>query len=412
MATSLYLDAFSGISGDMFIGALLDLGLDFNEFKRRLALLNVPGYEINAKRVAHSSIYGTNFDTVLSAAGKDDAVVTAEEAQAHHHHEPHRHLSDIKQLINQSKLSDSVKAHAIAVFTDIAQAEAKVHDRPLEAVHFHEVGALDSIVDIVGAFVALEMLDVTDVYCSEIADGSGFIKVAHGIMPVPVPAVMQMRVGTTIPIRQETNIRTELVTPTGMGIIKEIVTGFGPLPKDWEITGVGYGFGNRQIPQFNALRVLKCKKKTLSNQVVDAHRDQVISMAANIDDQSPETLGPMIDLLMEKGALDAYFTPIQMKKSRPAIELTVLMAPQDLDRLTALIFKMTTTIGVRFQFLDRFVMARSFRRVMTKYGVIKVKTAKFHGIEKTSPEFEDCLKAARKYQVSLQDVYQAVYQSL
>ncbi|KRM12200.1 LarC family nickel insertion protein [Lentilactobacillus farraginis] len=261
MATSLYLDAFSGISGDMFIGALLDLGLDFNEFKRRLALLNVPGYEINAKRVAHSSIYGTNFDTVLSVAGKDDAVVTAEEAQAHHHHEPHRHLSDIKQLINQSKLSDLVKAHAIAVFTDIAQAEAKVHDRPLEAVHFHEVGALDSIVDIVGAFVDLEMLDVTDVYCSEIADGSGFIKVAHGIMPVPVPAVMQMRVGTTIPIRQETNIRTELVTPTGMGIIKEIVTGFGPLPKDWEITGVGYGFGNRQIPQFNALRVLKCKKK-------------------------------------------------------------------------------------------------------------------------------------------------------
>lgn len=135
-------------------------------------------------------------------------------------------------------------------------------------------------------------------------------------------------------------------------------------------------------------------------------------MAANIDDQSPETLGPMIDLLMEKGALDAYFTPIQMKKNRPAIELTVLMAPQDLDRLTALIFKMTTTIGVRFQFLDRFVMARSFRRVVTKYGVIKVKTAKFHGIEKTSPEFEDCLKAARKYQVSLQDVYQAVYQSL
>lgn len=259
--TKLYLEAFSGISGDMFIGALLDLGIDFKAFKDQLARLHISGYELTAERVAHSSIYGTNFDTVLAIAGKDDAPVSAEEAHAHHHHGPHRHLKDITELIDKSDLSAAVKRHSIAVFTDIAQAEAKVHHMSLNDVHFHEVGALDSIVDIVGAFVALELLDVDEVHCSEIADGSGFIKVAHGVMPVPVPAVMQMRVGTSIPVRQKTNVRTELVTPTGMGIVKEIVSEFGTVPEDWEIQGVGYGFGNRKIPQFNALRVLKCKKK-------------------------------------------------------------------------------------------------------------------------------------------------------
>lgn len=411
MATSLYLDAFSGISGDMLIGALLDLGLDFEAFKQQLAKLNVGGYRLTAKRVAHSSIYGTDFDTVLDVAGKDDAVVTEKDRPAHPAHGPHRHLKEIQQLINQSELSDRVKQHAIAVFTDIAQAEAAVHHRPVEEVHFHEVGALDSIVDIVGAFVALEMLDVDQVYCSEISDGTGFIKVAHGIMPVPVPAVMQMRVGTAIPIHQETNIRTELVTPTGIGIVKEIVRSFGDLPKNLEIEKVGYGFGNRRIPQFNALRVLKCKKK-LSHQLVNQPEDQVISINANIDDQSPETLAPIIDLLMDQGALDAFFIPIQMKKNRPAVELTALVTPDDLNRLAALILKHTTTLGVRYQRLDRLIMARSFKAIQTKFGKITVKVAKFGEIEKTVPEFEDCLKASKAFGVSLQDVYQAVYQCL
>ncbi len=259
MAT-LYLDLFSGISGDMFIGALLDLGIDFQKFQSELAKLNVSGVTTSAQRVAHSHIYGTNFETTLDEPGKDDAPVVNEQ-KIHHSHIPHRHLGDIKKIINDSDLSSEVKKHSIAVFTDIAEAESKVHNMSLEEVHFHEVGALDSIVDIVGSFVALEMLDVSQVFASVVSDGSGFIHVAHGVMPVPVPAVMQMRVGTNIPFYQLNNIRTELVTPTGIGLLKEIVTSYGQLPQNLEIEKVGYGFGDRKIPQFNALRVMKCKKK-------------------------------------------------------------------------------------------------------------------------------------------------------
>lgn len=272
----LYLDAFSGISGDMFIGALLDLGVDFKQFETELAKLNVPGYHLHAQRIAKSSIYGTDFDVHLpETVHKDEGFIEA--TPAHHHGQPHthqhanghthshgddvRHLKDIEAIIDRSDLSDYVKHNAKQVFTEIAKSEAIVHELPLSDVHFHEVGALDSIVDIVGAFVALELLAVDQVYSSELTDGSGFIKVAHGMMPVPVPAVMQMRVGSAIPIKQNPAIHTELITPTGMGIIKTIVDQFCPIPDDQTITSVGYGFGNRETPQLNALRVMLCEKK-------------------------------------------------------------------------------------------------------------------------------------------------------
>lgn len=266
---TLYLDAFSGISGDMFIGALLDLGVDFKQFETELAKLNVPGYHLHAERIAKSSIYGTDFDVHLpETVHKDEGFI--ETTPAHHQHtEGHthsqgdevRHLKDIEAIIDHSDLSDYVKTNAKQVFTEIAQSEAIVHNLPLNAVHFHEVGALDSIVDIVGAFVALELLAVDQVYSSELTDGSGFIKVAHGMMPVPVPAVMQMRVGSAIPIKQNPDLQTELITPTGMGIVKTIVDQFCPIPDDQTIIKVGYGFGNRETPQLNALRVMLCEKK-------------------------------------------------------------------------------------------------------------------------------------------------------
>ncbi len=410
--TSLYLEAFSGISGDMFIGALLDLGLNFDDFQRQLSKLHVSGYQLKAEQIAKSHIYGTNFDTILDVAGKDDAVVSpADQKHAHHHHHQHRHLNDIRTLIQESDLSQNVKDHAISVFTEIAKAEAHVHHMSVEDVHFHEVGALDSIIDIVGAFVALEMLNIDHVYCSEISDGSGFIHVAHGVMPVPVPAVMQMRTGTTIPIRQLPNIRTELVTPTGMGLIKEIVTEFGPIPDDFELETVGYGFGNREIPQLNALRVLKGERRS-SSQAKAAGHDQVTMMEANVDDQSPETLAPIMDELLDAGALDVFFTPIQMKKNRPAVKLSVLLMPDDLAKLSELIFKLTSTIGVRYQVLNRLVMKRHFKTVETDYGPIQIKVANYYGTEKATPEFEDCLKAAKKANVAVQTVYQAVYKQL
>ncbi|RRK10938.1 LarC family nickel insertion protein [Lactiplantibacillus garii] len=291
---TLYLDAFSGISGDMFLGALLDLGLDFDQLKAELAKLHVHGYELTRERLAKSSIYGTSFDVQVEG-GKDHGFVEhshdhhhAETTPEHHHehdhvHEDHhhadadhhdhdhgdhhhhhgaaRHLTDILQLIDASDLSEQVKAHAKAIFSEIAQAEATVHNMPLADVHFHEVGALDSIVDIVGCCVALELMDIDEILSSPLTDGSGFINVAHGQMPVPVPAVMQMRVGSRIPIQQRLDIHTELITPTGMGIVKTLVKDFGPLPENATPLKVGYGFGKRDTGGFNALRAVLFEKK-------------------------------------------------------------------------------------------------------------------------------------------------------
>lgn len=284
---TLYLDAFSGISGDMFLGAMLDLGLDFDQLKAELQKLHVHGYELTRERLAKSSIYGTSFD-VQVAGGKDhgfvehhhhdhdhaepehhhDHTATAQEhhhdhgAQPHHHHHGEvRHLTDIIALIDASDLNDHVKAHAKAIFTEIAKAEATVHHLPLSDVHFHEVGALDSIVDIVGCCVALDLMKIDEVMASPLTDGSGFINVAHGQMPVPVPAVMQMRVGSAIPIQQRLDIHTELITPTGMGIVKTLVHEFGPLPENATATKIGYGFGQRDTGGFNALRAILFEKK-------------------------------------------------------------------------------------------------------------------------------------------------------
>ncbi|MFL2028901.1 nickel pincer cofactor biosynthesis protein LarC [Loigolactobacillus zhaoyuanensis] len=254
---TLYLDAFSGISGDMFIGALLDLGVDFEQFKQELAKLGVTGYTLSQKREAKSSIYGTNFDVILPHE-KDHGFVE-DHHHAHHHHG--RHLQEILDLISHSELSAWVKEKSSAVFNEIAQAEAVVHHMPLTEVHFHEVGALDSIVDIVGCCIALELLQVDRVECSALADGSGFIQVAHGQMPVPVPAVMQMRVGTEIPIKARPEVHTELITPTGMGLVKVLVDDFGSLPETMTPLKIGYGFGKRDTGGFNALRTVLFEKK-------------------------------------------------------------------------------------------------------------------------------------------------------
>ena len=255
---TLYLDAFSGISGDMFIGALLDLGIDFEEFKRELAKINVSGYDLENEKISKSSIFGTSFDVHMHHGEKDHGFV---ENHAHHHNHDVRHLADILKIIDDSDLKDAIKEQASDVFTEIAKAEAVVHHVEISEIHFHEVGALDSIVDIVGCFVALDLLNVDKVISSTLTDGSGFIDVAHGRMPVPVPAVMQMRVGSQIPIKQDASIHTELITPTGMGIVKNIVSEFSEIPSELTVEKIGYGFGKRETGGFNALRVLLLEKK-------------------------------------------------------------------------------------------------------------------------------------------------------
>ena len=369
---TLYLDAFSGISGDMFLGALLDLGLDFEQLKTELAKLHVHGYELTQQREAQSSIYGTSFD-VQVAGGKDHGFVEHHhhdhEAGHHHDHEA-RHLDDIEALIDGSDLSDTVKHHAKAIFMEIAQAEAVVHHMPLAEVHFHEVGALDSIVDIVGCCIGLELMQIDTIMASPLSDGSGFINVAHGQMPVPVPAVMQMRVGSAIPIQQRLDVHTELITPTGMGLVKTLVREFGPLPENAVPTRIGYGFGKR-------------------------------------DDQTGEGLGYVMNQLLTAGAYDVFFTPIQMKKDRPATKLTVLGNVNDKDLLTKLILQETTTIGVRYQTWQRTIMQRHFLTVATPYGDVQVKVATYQDIEKKMPEYADCAQLAQQFHIPFRTVYQA-----
>ncbi|MGG7142128.1 LarC family nickel insertion protein [Clostridium nigeriense] len=251
---TLYLDAFSGISGDMFIGALLDLGLDFNILKSELKKLNLSGYKLQYEKKNKNSIFGSDFDVILENGQKDCGI-----PEHHKHHG--RNFLDIKNLIEKSDLSDYVKTHSIDVFHEIAKAEGIVHNKPIEEIHFHEVGAIDSIIDIVGSFIGLEQLNITEVISSPLTDGCGRIKIAHGEMPVPVPAVMQIRVNSSIPVHQRLDIETELVTPTGIALVKNIVSKFYPLPDDMEILKIGYGFGKKDIKSLNALRVILLKKK-------------------------------------------------------------------------------------------------------------------------------------------------------
>ncbi len=259
--STLYLDAFSGISGDMFIGALLDLGLDFNVLEIELQKLNLSGYELYYKKESKNSIFGSSFDVILKDGQKDCGI--AEDHHHHHHHHHGRSFADIKHLIEHSDLSDFVKTHAIDVFHEIAKAEATVHNKPVDEIHFHEVGAIDSIVDIVGSFIGLEQLDITEVISSPLTDGCGHVNIAHGEMPVPVPAVMQMRLESSIPVNQRLDIKTELITPTGLGIVKNIVSEFSSIPADMDILKIGYGFGKKDTGCFNALRVLMLKKNTM-----------------------------------------------------------------------------------------------------------------------------------------------------
>lgn len=263
----LYLDAFSGVSGNMFIGAMLDLGLDINKFKDELNKINIDGYKLTSERKAESAIYGTLFDVdLLHDHGTKDHGFDENQLKHHHHHDHEvRHLSEIVELIKSSQLNDSVKKHTINIFKDIGKAEAKAHNLPMSEVHFHEIGATDSLIDIIGSCIAIDLMGIEYFISSSISDGHGFINVAHGQMPIPVPAVANMLVDSNVPLNQRTDVNTELLTPTGLGIVKEFTKEFRPIEIEDSIKKVGYGFGSRKTGSFNALRVFLCERD-LSNQ--------------------------------------------------------------------------------------------------------------------------------------------------
>lgn len=394
---TLYLDCFSGISGDMLLGVLLDLGLDANLFITELKKLDLDGYSI---KIAAKKNYGIQTTDV---AVQLDPIPEHPSSSGHHHS---RNLSDCLEIIEKSSLSDQVKKNAARAFKEVAVAEAHVHGQSIHEVHFHEVGATDSIIDIVGTCIGLEMLGIERVYASALHDGTGFITCAHGRLPVPVPAVAQMLAASkaTIPYIQEA-ISTELITPTGLALIKTIASGFGRMP-ELAIQKIGYGSGKRDIGQLNALRGIVGESS--GPMTTDS---ETVMLEANIDDQSSECLAYSMTRLFENGALDVFFTPIYMKKNRPAFKLSVLAKKEDEQKLARLIFDETTTLGIRTYPCARYTMKRDFLTVETPFGSISIKHAFGNGIDKYTPEFEDCARLARKHKLPLRKIYDAAQQA-
>ncbi len=426
MERILYFDCFAGISGDMSIGALIDLGLDSSDVLDEIAKLGVKGYDIEIKKIKRFAISGTDVTIMLN--GETDCVHEHEHdgrdhdhghghshdhghGHSHHHDEKERSLSNIVHIIRSSGISEKAKQLSISIFGEIAKAEAAVHGTLLSEVHFHEVGAIDSIVDIVGTAICIDMLKVDRIFCSPVHEGQGFINCKHGTLPVPVPAVIQMLGGSGISIVQE-DIQAELVTPTGFGILKTVSEGCGRMP-EMLVESVGYGFGKTDTGRLNALRVILGTSAAYEaepdhGQEAEKARDRVTLMETNIDNTTGEILGHTMDKLMKAGALDAYFTPIQMKKNRPAVMLSVLCKTGDTEKLSDIIFMETSTIGIRIQELDRITLKREIRTVKTELGEVRVKLVSVSGLERVQPEYEDCVKIAEKNNLSLNEVYEIV----
>jgi pyridinium-3,5-bisthiocarboxylic acid mononucleotide nickel chelatase len=380
---TLYFDCFAGISGDMTLGALVSAGADPRALEGQLSLLDVPGYEISFEQVDRSGIGATRAK-----------VTTGEETS-------HRHLSDIVKIIEGSELSAGVRERATRIFTRLAEAEARVHNIPVERVHFHEVGAVDAIVDVVGACVCFELLGVVRFVSSPLHVGSGTVRMAHGLFPVPPPAVAELLRGAPV---YSTDIRGELVTPTGAAIVSTVCESFGPLPR-MRVEQTGYGAGAREYEGFpNVLRVMVGESEGESGP--GGRRDEkLLIVETNIDDASPQVVGNLMELALGRGALDCYFTPVQMKKNRPGVLVSILCRPEDREAMLGLLFDETTTIGARSYEVERRALEREVVRVETEFGPLDVKVALVEGRAKgATPEFEQCRAAALKAGVPLRSV--------
>lgn len=376
-----YFDCFAGISGDMVLGALVDAGLPFDTLKSELDKLGLKEYTLSHDRVDKHGIMGTKIN------------VKAQEGHVH------RHLKDVLAIINAGTLSDTVKEKAGCVFQKLAEAEAKVHGTTIDQVHFHEVGAVDAIVDVVGAVIGLELLGVEAVYASKLRFGTGRTRGAHGSMPIPVPAVVALTKGVPA---ERTDIPYELITPTGAAILMALATDIGK-PISFRTQMTGYGAGTRDLDQVpNLLRI------DIGDLVTDHQTDSPILLETNIDDMTPEIYGYIIDRLLEAGARDAFLTPVIMKKGRPGIQLTVLTDPDKETAITDLIFSETTTLGIRRIPVQRHMLTRRADTVETAFGPIRVKIADVNGKQRMTPEYDDCARIAKEKGIPILDVYKAV----
>jgi uncharacterized protein (TIGR00299 family) protein len=389
--TTIYFDCFSGISGDMILGSLLDLGLPFEQLNAELAKLSVKNFSVSARKVVKAGVSATKFDVEIG------------------HEHAHRNLTMIEKIIQDSRLLPEIKESAVRIFRRLAEAEAIVHGTSVDRVHFHEVGAIDAIVDIVGACIGFEVLGVRQIYCSALNVGSGYVECAHGTMPVPAPATAELL--RNLPVYSN-QVVGELVTPTGAAIISTLAQGFGGIP-NLKIRKIGYGAGTKDFKgTANVVRVVQGDLlKAETSKGASSSDTEVVVIEANIDDMNPQIFGHLQETLMAAGALDVFATPVQMKKNRPGLLITVI-APLDIqEALTSQIFEETTTIGVRFCLSQRRVLERDIVIVESKFGKIGVKVSRLNGkIVNFSPEYEDCRQAATRHTVPFKWVQSRVIQ--
>ena len=392
---ALYFDAFAGVSGDMTVGALLALGLDLEQLRAELATLPVHGYALRAERRLVNAITAVKFDVDLHGAHGH----AHGHAHEHEHEHAHRSFGEIRRMIEGSGLTPRVKETALAIFGRLAEAEGRVHGVPAEAVTFHEVGAVDSIVDIVGTAIGLVALAVDRVYVSALPLGSGLVRSQHGVIPVPGPATVELLRG--FPVRVGDGA-SELITPTGAAIVAALARP-GEVVPPLQIEAVGYGAGTRTLPDRpNVLRLL------LGRVVPASAGDEVIEIAATIDDANPELYAYALDAVFAAGARDAWLVSAQMKKGRPGVVLHALADPGARDAVVAAILRETTAIGLRFHAVQRVVLPREVVSVETPYGPVRVKIAVApDGTRNVAPEYEDCRQVAAERGVALKVVYQA-----
>jgi pyridinium-3,5-bisthiocarboxylic acid mononucleotide nickel chelatase len=379
-------DPYSGASGDMTLGALIDAGLDVDALRAELDKLDLSGYRIEAGLAEQKGITGTSFRVILTA--KDQS---------------HRHWRDIRALIEDSRLDEPVKRRALDIFAALAEAEAGVHGVPVENVHFHEVGAIDSIVDIVGVAAACELMGLEQIFSGPLRTGHGFVDTQHGTLPVPAPATASLIATVGAPIR-DIDVAAELLTPTGAAILTRLATFEQP---DLRTTAVGYGFGSRELPWPNALRVWIGELVESDSTVAeDGDRPLEVLLETNIDDMNPEFYEPLVERLFDSGALDVWLTPITMKRGRPATMVSVITDLGGRAALEQVLLEHSTTLGVRMTPVERTKAGRRVESVTTRWGEVRVKLKILDGrVIDAAPEYVDCLEITREHGVPIRLVY-------
>jgi uncharacterized protein (TIGR00299 family) protein len=381
-----YFDCFSGLSGDMFVGALLDAGLKIEILEKELNKLNLSGYQLEVNKVLKKGISASQFKVKIQEKGVE------------------RRFKDILNILEESKLDQEIKNEVKKIFFKIAEAESKIHQEDIEKIHFHEIGGLDSIMDISSAVIGIKALEIKEIYSSPLPLGQGLVQCAHGILPLPAPATLELL--KNIPTYGG-GMESEMVTPTGAAIISTLTKDFGERPL-MKIEKIGYGAGEREFSIPNLLRVSIGEKILSDRDLMDGYvHDEALLIETNIDDMNPEFYNYIMDKLFSQGALDVFLTPIQMKKNRPAQMFSIIVYEQNLKEILEVLFSESTTLGVRIKEVKRLKLTQANFIAETKYGKIKVKVGIFkEDIKTIAPEYQDCQKIAQQYQVPLKEIYE------